>query len=178
MSTEVTEEVIEDESITLDELRKIAKYSTIDIIKALKIPRERLRDWIVRDFIRPSLPTFRQGVKAGFTKGDVYGIAIFEQLLEYGYKREAASEIIKNFMGINPISGALRFLVFKHTVRNGERQIETIGLVGGDITSLTDAVSGELMKAENNADEQWDSFHIMNIKEVIGKVNNALKELE
>ena len=29
-------------------------YSTIDISKALNIPRERLRDWMVRDFIKPS----------------------------------------------------------------------------------------------------------------------------
>ena len=43
-------------------------YSTIDISKALNIPRERLRDWMVRGFIKPSLPSTSKGTIAIFIR--------------------------------------------------------------------------------------------------------------
>jgi hypothetical protein len=178
MNTEDNEEIVEGEPIQLDELKKIAKYSTLDIIKALKIPRERLRDWIVRGFISPSLPSCKQGVKAGFSDADIYGIAIFEKLLDYGYKREAASEIVKHFMGLNPISGVLGYVIFKHVIKDGKSRIDTHMIAGADINGLTKIVEEELINAENNPDEKWDSFHIMNVGEVIHKVDRALEKLE
>jgi len=67
------------------------EFSTLDIVKALDIPRERLRDWMNKGFVKPTTPAEGQGTKAIFTRGDVYCVALFQRLLEVGFKREDAS---------------------------------------------------------------------------------------
>jgi len=48
-------------------------YTTFQIIKALKIPRERLKDWMEKGFVKPSLQQARgKGTKALFSLLDVY----------------------------------------------------------------------------------------------------------
>ena len=74
------------------------EFSTLDIVKALKIPRERLRDWMNRSFIKPSVPAEGQGTKAIFTLQDGYGVKLFQALIENGFSREAASSFVKKFM--------------------------------------------------------------------------------
>lgn len=74
------------------------EFSTFDIGKALKIPKERLREWIGRGFIHASVPAVGAGTKAIFTKADVYGVALFLRLVERGYNRSTSANFIKNFM--------------------------------------------------------------------------------
>jgi hypothetical protein len=66
-------------------------YTTTDIIKSLEIPRERLRDWISRKFINPSMPAPGQGLAAEFTLWDVYKVQAFRVMVEGGLSRETAS---------------------------------------------------------------------------------------
>lgn len=68
-------------------------YSTIDISKAFGMPRERLRDWMDRGFVSPSLPSTGQGTIAIFTARDAYRVFLFEKLVNAGFKREAARPI-------------------------------------------------------------------------------------
>ena len=77
---------------------KNSKFTTFDIIKTINIPRERLQDWINREFIKPTTPAKGQGTKALFTINDVYQIELFRQLIEFGFKREFANKYIKNGM--------------------------------------------------------------------------------
>jgi hypothetical protein len=74
------------------------EFSTLDIVKALKIPRERLRDWMNRSFIDPSVPADGQGTKAIFSLQDVYGVALFQALINSGFNRETSSRFVKFFM--------------------------------------------------------------------------------
>jgi len=74
------------------------EFSTLDIVKALGIPRERLRDWMNRSFVVPSSSAHGQGTKAGFTRHDVYGIALFRCFLDMGFNREKAGNLVKYFM--------------------------------------------------------------------------------
>lgn len=69
-------------------------YSTFDITRALGIPRERLRDWMSKGFIVPSVPAAGQGTRAEFTYADVLIVALFRQLIEKGFQRETASNLI------------------------------------------------------------------------------------
>lgn len=71
-------------------------YSTIDISKAFGMPRERLRDWMDRGFIKPSLPSTGQGTIAIFTTKDVYRVFLFEKLVDAGLKRQTAGPIATN----------------------------------------------------------------------------------
>lgn len=74
------------------------EYTTFDIIKKLNIPRERLRQWMVRGYIEPSIRK-ADGVriKALFSREDVYKIALFKKLIELGFNRQRASRFIKSF---------------------------------------------------------------------------------
>ena len=62
-------------SIELDFM--IDTFSTLDIVKALRIPRERLRDWMNNGFVVPTILSQGQGTKAVFTRGDIYLVALF-----------------------------------------------------------------------------------------------------
>ena len=69
-------------------------FSTFEIIEALRLKRERLREWMNRGFIRPSIQEARgQGTKALFSRGDVYRIALFRNLVESGFTRLIASTL-------------------------------------------------------------------------------------
>lgn len=71
-----------------------AVYSTIDLCKAFSIQRERLRDWMVKGYILPSLPSKGQGTIAIFNTHAAYRVAVFGNLLRIGFKRDAACTII------------------------------------------------------------------------------------
>jgi hypothetical protein len=81
-----------------EEIKMENEFSTLDIVKALQIPRERLRDWMNRSFIEPSVPADGQGTKAVFTLHDVYGVALFRALIDNGFNRETSSRFVKDFI--------------------------------------------------------------------------------
>ena len=70
-------------------------FSTFDINKTLEIPRERLRDWMVRGFVEPSIQAEGAGTRAVFDRVDVYLVALFQELLEGGLSRSMAAIFIK-----------------------------------------------------------------------------------
>ena len=70
------------------------EYSTLEIVKALGLTRERLQDWMNRGFVKPSIEAKGQGTKAIFTHQDVYKIDLFRLLLEKGFKRNQAAKLI------------------------------------------------------------------------------------
>lgn len=71
-------------------------FSTLEICKALDIPRERLRDWMNRDFIIPTVRATGQGTKAEFNRNDAYIVALFEFLLDYGMDRETSASFLRD----------------------------------------------------------------------------------
>ncbi len=71
------------------------RITTSSITKGLKIPFGRLREWIVRGYIRPSFPSPGQGMAAEFTKEDVYRIAAFQYMIDGGLTRKIASKFLE-----------------------------------------------------------------------------------
>jgi hypothetical protein len=83
-------------------------YSTLDIVKALEIPRERLREWLNRGFITPGIQQASgAGTKALFGPEDLYRIMVFKQLVESGISREMASKIVRGLSTERFASGHL-----------------------------------------------------------------------
>lgn len=74
------------------------EFSTLEVVKALKIDRERLRDWMTRSFIVPSVSADGKGTKAIFTVHDIYGIELFRFLLNAGLSRSSAASYVNFFM--------------------------------------------------------------------------------
>lgn len=72
------------------------EFSTLDIVKALDIPRERLREWMNRGYIEPSIQKASgQGTKALFSRADIYLVALFKKLIGLGFSRKSASDFVK-----------------------------------------------------------------------------------
>ncbi len=67
-------------------------FSTFDIVRLVGTPRERLFDWIARGFIEPSGGKAKgRGTKNVFTLRDLYGVVIFQALVDSGTAREKAA---------------------------------------------------------------------------------------
>ena len=79
----------------IDKLSKV--FTTSDIAK-LGIKRERLKDWMERGFIVPSIQKADgQGTKNYFSIFDLYSITLFRTLLGYGFSRHSAGFRVRWF---------------------------------------------------------------------------------
>ena len=74
-------------------------FTTFDVDRILEIKRTRLQEWINHGFIIPSQQTPSKGVKALFSREDLYGIKLFEELLKRGHSRERASIMVNWILG-------------------------------------------------------------------------------
>jgi len=151
------------------------EFSTFDITKALGIPRERLKDWMNNGFIQPTEPAHGKGTKAVFTLLDVYGIALFQDLIQKGFKRELASRFVKRFVryGIEAF-GYIKFI-------NGEIEILSpddyaLILSTGRIGDY-DPESHKIKPREISPGGEWDYIHLVNLKKLRQKVDIALSKL-
>ena len=89
------------------------EFSTFDIVKALEIPRERLRDWMNRGFVIPTQKAQGQGTKAIFSREDVYAVALFQNLIQRGFKRKEASNIVNEWLHFDALE-LFSYLVFRY----------------------------------------------------------------
>lgn len=71
----------------------IDDYSTIDIQNILGLPRERFREWILKGFVCPSVPSSGQGSRASFTRENIYMVEFLHRLILGGMKRSIAAKI-------------------------------------------------------------------------------------
>jgi hypothetical protein len=98
-------------------------YTTTHVKKALDIPRERLKDWMMHGFISPSIPAQGHGKPAGFTIHDLRAIALFQFLIDEGFVRKTAAQIVANFLqdDIDPgtSAGPPDYLILR-TFRNND----------------------------------------------------------
>jgi hypothetical protein len=63
-------------------------YTTFDIIRALNIPRERLRHWLEEGLVHPSIQKAKGvGDKALFSYQDVVAIALMANLIDIGFSK-------------------------------------------------------------------------------------------
>ena len=70
-------------------------YTLSDISKILGIQRERLSDWLVRGFIKPSAKSKGQGKPSWFTKGDIYLIRLLDDMIDRGIDRAEAAKYVE-----------------------------------------------------------------------------------
>lgn len=74
-------------------------FSTFDIKSLLDIKIDRLKDWMNRGFISPSVQRAKgQGTKNLFSRSDLYVIMLFKKFLDIGLPREQAAEELRSFL--------------------------------------------------------------------------------
>lgn len=155
------------------------EYSTLDIVKALKIPRGRLREWIDQNFIIPSVSAEGQGTRAVFTRIDVYGVALFRQLLKLGFSRTMASRITRDFVSREKAQtrGKARYLVFKIGEKNGEPAILTSRVLNRNCNiNIETLETHEQEELSQEPATEWDSVIIINFQHLQEETDAALEE--
>lgn len=179
-------------------------YTTFQIIKALKIPRERLKDWMEKGFVKPSLQQARgKGTKALFSLLDVYSLALFKHLIEACYfSRDAASqfsalwlEYIYNFpyeQGKVVSDRTISDLLSNELIFISKRKADVEGLSDKESQKKQDestiiyspfsfhGKNEDLVKALTNhlkplvEKNRWEDIHIVNFRIIREKVDAAL----
>ena len=156
-------------------------YSTIDISKALKIPRERLRDWMVKGFITPSLPSTSKGTIAIFIRTDVLCVALLNKLINRGFKREMASEYVNILISAHPAPiGTIKFLSLKTSIKDGEPKFDTVPHFGDAPFQLSIDSSGNFMAGPfgSMGVDEWEDIHVINMIKLRQEVDKALADLD
>lgn len=157
-----------------------SQFSTFDITKALGIPRERLKDWMNNNFIQATQPAQGKGTKAIFTLMDVYGVALFQDLLQKGFKRETASKFVKGF-----IHRGIEAFAYVKFIRIKEGAIDTEILSPGEwVLNVNTGKVGEydpkskkIKFKEKSPGGDWRSIHMINLKKLREKVDAQLSVL-
>jgi len=73
-------------------------FTTFKVSKALKIEYGRLREWIDNGFVVPSVKKAGGiGTKNLFSRKDVYCVRLFIHIIERGFSRKEAANMIKSF---------------------------------------------------------------------------------
>lgn len=156
------------------------KFSTFDIIKALDIDRERLREWMNWGYIKPSQSAQGQGTRASFSILDVYGVEIFRNLVEAGFSREAASiyadKIIKEEKRTKYEIEVIGIRVSLETIHffqiDSSSKIKKLDLRTGTLNAPMSRTERKEFLPENLND--WDRVYLINIKKIKKKVDEAL----
>lgn len=71
------------------------KYEMRHITDMLGIKRPALRQWIDLGFVRPSEKAEGHGTRNLWTRADVFDLAVFKKLLDHGFTREEASQVLR-----------------------------------------------------------------------------------
>lgn len=170
------------------------EFSTFDIIKGLNIQRGRLREWMNFEFITPSVQADGQGTRAVFTLFDVHCVALFRNLIEYGFNREAAARFLKHFtkkikeedqIKNTPYYTETVYICFRSKIKAGKEVTDVVMRLGpgawkfdieaGDIDwNLTNpklklSDSGYVITHHN-----WRNVLMINYKELCEEVNKAM----
>ena len=143
-------------------------YTTTELLKVIDITRTRLRPWIERGYVFPSVMNLStQGTKHLYSIEDLYGAAVFKYLLEFGFSRDRAGVMIKNwkFFGEWEKKHHALFYIddkkFHSTLCNFEDQ--------GEADKFFQAVKESTLDGK--------STFIINVSDVIEGVNQRIKEL-
>lgn len=162
------------------------EFSTLDIEKALDITRERLRDWVIRGYVAPTVPAAGQGTKATFTRFDIYGIELFRQLIEDGCNRDAAGGFVRQFIEREkkePERQRTAYIKFMKNTDGKVWRIETLADgIGKTIkmdyeTGETEASGIKLSQVMKTKRSEWQTIVIKNFKQIRSKVDAALDRL-
>lgn len=152
-------------------------YSTFDICKALEIPKERFREWMIRGFVQPSIYLAqRQGEKSLFSKQDVYTVALFKHLIEKCHlPREEAGRFIKSWLAkVEDKSPALYNILIFRLYDNEIAFVLYFSMHGMPVEDLRAYEAIRFRATEEVHDKPWDAILIVNFEKILKEVDLAL----
>lgn len=168
------------------------EYTTLDINRAFDdIQREKLRDWMSRGYIVPSIPAKGTGTKALFSRSDLCGLALFKFLIETGFGRAEAAQWVREFIDrekTEPPRQKAWFIFFRMTTPDGDKKVSAFPLAGDDYKiDVKDAAvlpqgkripAGIIKDWGMKPDESYDMFTVVNFKKICADVDRKLEGLK
>lgn len=158
------------------------EFSTLDIVKALDIPRERLREWINRSYVRPTEPARGQGKKSVFTLQDVYNVQLFRQLVDFGVEREIAHHFVKFYKDrMKTYKEESSYMIIRYgklipQIKFGSGKSQyTASFADDDGKIILDV--GTTDEHDEINDKDWQTMHIVNLKTLHKNTDSALQKL-
>ena len=155
-----------------------SSFTTTDIVK-LGIQFGRVREWIVAEYVKPSVPSPGQGKPAEFSLWDLYMIELFRHLVDMGLSRELASQFVK-FLDKLKIKGREdpvpeQYVVF--TKNGDEVKSHLIGTAVNVFLKLE--VDQPLSSRKDPADllrvGDWETIIIVDFRKIKERVNAAIE---
>ena len=159
-------------------------FTTKHLTKVLDLPMHRLRVWLLNGYVSPSIPSTGQGRKAYYFRSDFYVIALFMKLLAKGFKRKLASKYCERLTGINTPLGFSNFLfIWMKKDSKGESVLHSYLIAGSDNFQLEASTELFTITADKNfemakdIEGDWDDIHIINLNDMIRRIDIALDQL-
>ena len=136
----------------------------------------------------PTVPAKGQGTKAVFSRHDIYAVALFNDLLGAGFRRETAASHIREFSKV--FHKNYELVLYRQVTLPGGCMMHcspvivtgnnTFAVMSGEI-SFTGQVENThgmtaAMKSTNNI-SQWDIFFIVNMKKLKEQADAKLAQL-
>ncbi len=158
------------------------EYTTTDIQKIFVIDRQRLREWIDKEYIYPSINRAHGiGTKNIFNRWDLYGIQLFMDFIDTGIKRSEArfvyemwSDYMKGKSINNKIESSIILLIHSLIPKSGMKIFDT----RYDVEIF-------FMKEEkirnfdiNKKFPSWARWEVINLRKVIEEVDRKIIEAE
>jgi hypothetical protein len=165
------------------------KFSTLDIVKVLEIPRERLRSWMKEGFVQPTIPAQGQGTKAVFMRHDIYAVSLFNDLLGAGFRRDIAASHMREFAKV--FHKNYELVLYRQVTLPGGCMMHcspvivtgnnTFAVMSGEASFSGDVGDSHemtgAMKSINDI-SQWEIFLVVNIGKLKSKVDTLLSQLD
>jgi hypothetical protein len=154
-----------------------SSFTTSDITRGLEIPKERFREWVIRDYIKPSVPSPGQGQAAWFTIDEVYRVQLFRTMIEGGYSREAAAGFLScTRERKDPWLHHCQFIFYRRT----KEQVITMVSIHDDeavmskdeknqlVLDLTSGFPGQPLGETVDvwSPEDWSDIYIVNVRAI------------
>jgi len=144
-------------------------YFTSDIVKGLEIAKERLREWIILNYVKASIPSPGPGQAAEFTLWDVYQIQAFRVMIEGGLSRETASTFL-GAMRDNEDLPKDEVLIFR---RSGDHLSVMSAVEGSEwVLDLRNGFAGlvafypSFQKGFPKTPKDWDDLYVINFGKI------------
>ena len=165
-------------------------YTTSQITKILDIPFGRLREWIVKGYIEPTIPSPGQGRPAEFSLDYLYNIEAFRRMIDGGLSRETAADYLHSLdPGFLTVISTILFRRSKGQIYvsinagEGERPKDTISVLslhtGRRGILLWQKPKWVLIAPEEPSEEftdDWDDIYILNGRNICKFVDERISK--
>ena len=156
------------------------EFSTLDVCRIFNIPLRRLREWLERDYIKPSIEKARgRGTKTLFSHEDLEVIGIFVNLVDSGVERLEACSTAYGIMRSPRLSAEncviLETSIMRHVTavnaRSGREDKKKRVVVSRSLRKAQESIN---LKEVPDSLGAWDSLFILNLAKIRKDIKVAI----